>query len=161
MKRIFSLFLPFAFSFASLAAAGTVFTDGLIIGSGDTYSTALAGNFTASSGNVDILQLTGPYGFLCSGAATCLDLNGDTPATISSGNLTLAPGDYILTFTLDNALRGVTASTTVSLGSLFDQTYTDPAPGLVTETLSVTSLTTAPLLFVSNTPDGIGDILSG
>jgi hypothetical protein len=159
LRRFSSLFLVSALSFASSASAAIIFTDGLPTLT-DTYNALNAGNFSVLSGNVDVLQGGGPYGSLCAGAATCIDLNGETAGSITSGGLALAAGTYTLTFTLNNAQRNVIGSTTVTLGSLFNQTYTDPAPGTVTQTITVLSATNVPLIFTSNVGDVAGDILS-
>jgi len=159
LRRLSSLLLVSALSFASSASATVIFSDGLPT-LGDTYNALTAGNFTVLSGNVDILQGGGPYGSLCAGSSPCLDLNGDRAGSITSGNLSLAAGTYTLTFTLNNAQRHVVGSTTVTLGSLFNQTYTDPAPGTVSQTITVLSATNVPLIFTSNVGDVAGDILS-
>ena len=161
MKRIYSIFLLSTLGLASTAMAATVFTDGLAAGPANAYGVTTAGNFTATVGSVDILQSSTYYTYLCAGATTCIDLDGSSQGTISSGDLTLTPGQYELTFTLNNAQRKTLASTTVSLGGFFNQTYTDPAPGLVTADFFVGSTATVDLVFASNTAGGIGDILSG
>jgi hypothetical protein len=161
VKRIYSIFLLSALSLASTAMAATVFTDGLVAGPANAYGVTTAGNFTATVGSVDILQSSTYYTYLCAGATTCIDLNGSSQGTISSGDLTLTPGQYELTFTLNNAQRKTLASTTVSLGGFVNQTYTDPAPGLVTADFFVASTSTVDLVFASNIAGGIGDILSG
>jgi hypothetical protein len=144
----------------SSGAAATVFTDGLPTGTDLLATTAFVGNFTVTTGDVDVLQSTGFFAALCAGSTPCVDLDGDTQGAISSPTLTLTPGTYTLTFTLNSAQRGTVASTTVTLGSLFNKTYTDPAPGIVTQTLTVATTTTVPLVFTSNTPGAQGDLLS-
>ena len=107
------------------------------------------------------------YGGLCVApeSGNCVDLDGSTGAAgqISSGTLTLAPGTYTLSFDLIGSQRGVTDSTTVTLGSLYDETFVlasgDDTDGIVSTTFTVTSTTDAQLIFTSNTPGNIGSLL--
>jgi PEP-CTERM motif len=95
----------------------------------------------------------------------CVDLDGSTGAAgqISSASLSLAPETYILSFDLIGSHRGVDTSTTVSLGSLYNQTFSlssgDITSGIVNTTINVGTTTVAPLIFASMTPGDIGALL--
>lgn len=123
-----------------------------------TAVTGTVGAFTVTSGNVDIVGGT-LYGYLCVAPASgnCVDMDGTPgPGTISTGTLTLTPGTYQLSFDLLGSQRGNTTSTTVTLGSLYNQTFvlgsTDDTSGIVSVLLTVSTTTTAPLIFTSNDP---------
>jgi hypothetical protein len=77
--------------------------------------------------------------------------------------MTLAPGKYTLSFDLIGSQRGLTTSTTVTLGSLFNQTFTlggaDVTMGIVNDAITVSAPTTAALVFTSNTPGNVGALL--
>jgi len=76
--------------------------------------------------------------------------------------MSLAPGTYTLSFALIGSQRGLTTSTTVTLGSLFNQTFilgsSDLTDGIVNDTITVAAPTTA-LIFTSDTPGNIGALL--
>ena len=128
------------------------------------------GAFTVTPGtSVDVVG-GATYGYLCVApeSGNCVDLDGSTGATgaggqISSGTLTLTPGTYTLSFDLIGSQRGYTDSTTVTLGSLYDETFLlasgDDTDGIVSDTFSVTSPTTVQLVFTSNTPGYYGSLL--
>jgi len=134
-------------------------TPKLTIGTGGTV-----GAFTVTSGNVDVVG-GALYGYLCVAptSGNCVDLDGDTNGQISSANLTLTPGVYDLSFDLIGSQRGYTNSVTVTLGSLYDQTFvltsSDVTDGIVNTTINVTSTTVVPLVFTSNTPGYNGALL--
>ena len=77
--------------------------------------------------------------------------------------MTLAPGTYTLSFDLIGSQRGLTTSTTVMLGSLFNQTFilgsSDVSSGIVNDSITVAAPTTATLVFTSNTPGNVGALL--
>jgi hypothetical protein len=124
------------------------------------------GAFTVTAGSVDVVG-GALYGSLCVApeSGNCVDLDGTTNAAgaISSNTLTLAPGTYTLSFDLIGSQRGATDSTTVTLGSLYDQTFVltsgDDTTGIVSDTFTVTSTTDAQLIFTSNTPGNAGSLL--
>ena len=133
--------------------------------SGGTYVSgqAVGPVFTLTSGNVDVLA-GGFFGALCVTGTTqpCVDLNGSAPGSLASSSIVLAAGNYVLSFILNGSQRGVDASTTVTLGALFTQTYVTPSAtlnNLVTQAITVASNTTAVLSFSSNTPGAVGSIL--
>ena len=92
-----------------------------------------------------------------------MDGSNGTAGQISSAMMTLAPGTYTLSFDLIGSHRDVTTSTTVTLGSLFNQTFnltsSDVSSGVVNDTITVSAPTTAALVFTSNTPGNIGAVL--
>jgi len=124
------------------------------------------GAFTVTGGSVDVVGGS-LYGFLCvtPTSGNCVDLDGTTNAAgqISSANLTLTPGVYNLSFDLIGSQRGNTTSTTVTLGSLFNQTFIlssgNDTSGIVNATFTVGSTTIMPLVFTSNTPGNAGALL--
>jgi PEP-CTERM motif len=122
------------------------------------------GAFTVTSGTVDVVGGT-LFGSLCAApeSGNCVDLDGSNAGQISSANLTLTPGTYILSFDLIGSQRGVNTSTTVTLGTLYDQTFLlssgDITSGIVGVTINVGTTTVAPLIFTSNTPGVEGALL--
>jgi PEP-CTERM motif-containing protein len=141
-------------------------TDSPVDRLGTTEAVLRVGAFTVTAGSVDVVG-GALYGSLCVApeSGNCVDLDGTTNAagTISSGTLTLAPGTYTLSFDLIGSQRGATDSTTVTLGSLYDQTFVlasgDDTTGIVSDTFTVTSTTDAQLIFTSNTPGNAGSLL--
>jgi hypothetical protein len=131
-----------------------------------TAETTAAGQFFAASGTVDILG-PGYYPELCVAptAGNCIDLDGSTQGALQSNSIfTLQPGvKYYLSFDLIGSQRGVTTSTTVSLGN-YSQTFTllsgDTKTGVVQDQLiQVNQSMNSSLLFTSNTPGLEGAIL--
>jgi hypothetical protein len=125
------------------------------------------GVFTVTAGSVDVVG-GGLFGGLCAApeSGNCVDLDGSSSAAgqLTSAPLTLTPGTYTLSFDLIGSQRGVTDSTTVTLGSLYDQTFVlasgDDTDGIVSATFTVASTTVAPLVFTSNDgPSDIGELL--
>jgi hypothetical protein len=124
------------------------------------------GAFTVTSGSVDVVG-GGLYGSLCVApeSGNCVDLNGSTGTAgqISSASLTLTPGIYTLSFDLIGSQRGSATSTTVTLGSLYNQTFLlssgDVTSGIVNATINVGTTTVTPLIFTSNTSSNVGALL--
>jgi hypothetical protein len=122
--------------------------------------------FTVTGGAVDIVG-DGLFGSLCVAptSGNCLDIDGSTGAAgqISSATMTLAPGKYTLSFDLIGSQRGLTTSTTVTLGTLFNQTFilgsSDVSTGIVNDAITVGAPTTAALVFTSNTTGNVGALL--
>jgi PEP-CTERM motif len=129
-------------------------------------ATNIGSFFTVTGGAVDIVG-GALFGNLCVApeSGNCLDMDGSngTAGQISSATMSLAPGTYTLSFDLIGSQRGVTTSTTVTLGSLFTQTFSlgssDVTSGIVNDTIVVGSATDAALVFTSNTPGNIGALL--
>lgn len=124
------------------------------------------GVFTVTGGSVDVIGGS-LFGFLCltPTSGNCVDLDGSTGVAgqISSASLTLTPGIYNLSFDLIGSQRGNTTSTTVTLGSLFNQTFIlasgDVTDGIVNTTFAVGTTTIVPLVFSSNTSGNVGALL--
>jgi hypothetical protein len=121
-----------------------------------------AGAFSAINGtNVDIIGV-GLFGGLCvlPESGNCIDLNGTggkSQGDLETTNaITLNPGiHYTLSFDLIGSQRGVTTSTTVSLGP-YSKTFvlgsTDDKDGIVSVRFTVPSTTVTHLEFRSNLP---------
>ncbi len=133
-------------------------------------ATSPVGAFTVTAGSVDVVGGgISTFGYLCVApeSGNCVDLDGTStsgvPGQLSSALLTLTPGTYTLSFDLIGSQRGATDSTTVTLGSLYDQTFLlasgDDTTGIVSDTFTVTSTTDAQLIFTSNTSGNVGSLL--
>jgi hypothetical protein len=129
-----------------------------------------AGAFSTINGtNVDIVG-GALFGNLCVApeGGNCIDMDGS--GGLSQGVLrsntafTLEPGvNYFLSFDLIGSQRGNTASTTVSFGP-YDKTFTlasgDVSGGIVSDLrVTVSKPTTTYLMFTSNTPGNVGNLL--
>ena len=77
--------------------------------------------------------------------------------------LRLAPGVYNLSFNLIGSQRGNTTATTVTLGSLFNETFVlssgDITDGIVNTMITNRTATTVSLVFTSDTPGNVGALL--
>jgi hypothetical protein len=157
-----------AVALMALFMAGAAWADGINenfneLTPGLSYSGNI-GAFHVTSGNVDVVG-GAVYGYLCvtPESGNCVDLDGSAQGQISSSLLTLAPGTYTLSFDLIGSQRGYTTSTTVTLGSLYDQTFVltsgDVTSGIVNTTITVGATTVVPLIFTSNTPGNNGALL--
>jgi hypothetical protein len=113
-------------------------------------ATSPVGVFNVTAGSVDLLG-GAVFGGLCAApeSGNCVDMDGSTGAAgqLTSAPLTLTPGSYTLSFDLIGSQRGVTDSTTVTLGSLYDQTFvlasSDVTDGIV-------SITFGPVSFLAH-----------
>jgi PEP-CTERM motif len=132
-----------------------------------TLNATDVGVFTVTEGTVDVVGGT-LFGYLCvvPESGNCVDMDGSgngVPGQISSAPLFLAPGVYNLAFDLIGSQRGVTTMTTVTLGSLYDETFTlsstNDTSGIFNTTLTVTTPIMAPLVFTSDTFGDIGALL--
>jgi PEP-CTERM motif len=126
------------------------------------------GAFSAMNGtNVDILG-GGLFGSLCVSpeSGNCIDLDGTggkSQGDLETTAITLIRGiHYTLSFDLIGSQRGVTTSTTVSLGP-YSKTFVlgsaDDKDGIVSVQFAVPSTTVSHLEFRSNTPGEIGALL--
>jgi hypothetical protein len=132
-------------------------------------ATSVGGFSTTGGTNVDIVGGS-VFGSLCVApeAVNCVDMDGssgDMQGVLqTNASFTLMPGiNYFLSFDLIGSQRGNTASTTVTFAS-YDQVFTLPSAdvtdGIVTNALiTVTTPTITNLVFTSNTPGAIGDLL--
>jgi hypothetical protein len=130
-----------------------------------SLSVTSAGAFSTINGtNVDIVG-GGLFGALCAApeSGNCVDLDGTggNPQGQLQSNMVFGTGSYLLSFDLIGSQRGTTASTTVTFGN-YDQTFTlasgDVTGGIVVNE-AVTLTSPGHLLFVSDTPGAIGNLL--
>jgi hypothetical protein len=164
--RLFAAAAVLTLSTASQAA--TVFSNNFNSENGGNTALNYNGfsNFTVSTGTVDLVR-TGDFGLICAGGAgACVDLDGSSNQAgtmTSTGMLSLAAGNYVLSFALSGNQRGGAADqVTVSLGSLYSETFTllptDPFTTF-TRAITVGSATTAALSFAASGGDNIGALL--
>ena len=131
----------------------------------EQLSVMSAGAFSTINGtNVDIV---GPNLFpgLCAPpeSGNCVDMDGsggNSQGQLQS-NMQFGPGTYFLSFDLIGSQRGPTAATTVTFGD-YNQTFTlasnDDIDGIVLNQ-PVTLTSPGYLLFVSDTPGDVGNLL--
>ena len=128
----------------------------------------LVGAFSTINGtNVDIVANGGIFGYLCQApeSGNCIDMDGGyawgNPQGQLQSNMLFPTGSYFLSFDLIGSQRGDTASTTVTFGN-YNQTFTltsnDDIGGIVVNQ-PVRLRSPGYLLFVSDTPGQIGDLL--
>jgi len=128
-----------------------------------------AGAFsTINNTNVDIVANGRIFGYLCQPpeSGNCVDMDGTydypgDPQGQLQSNMLFPAGSYLLSFDLIGSQRGTTASTTVTFGNYnheFTLASTDDTSGIVVNQL-VTLSSPGYLLFVSDSPDQIGDLL--
>ena len=164
------IFIPAAAALALLAAAHPASAQVLL---SDTFNSENGGvgqlnytgfaNFNAS--NVDLIG-NGYFDYL-PGNGLYVDLSGNSNGSLTSKTeYALAPGTYELQFALGNPDRGgydvAANSTTVTLGSVYSQTFQLPVANqftTFTEDFTVSSATTGFLSFAENNPTPAGDYL--
>ncbi len=165
--RIFALA---AASLASFAAAHPASAQVLL---SDTFDSENGGagtfNYTGfahfDASNVDLIG--GGFFDTIPGNGLYVDLSGNSNGSLTSKtNYTLTPGSYELRFDLGNPDRGgydvAANSTTVTLGSVYSQTFQLPVADsftTFTEDFTVSSATTGYLSFAENNPTPTGDYL--
>ncbi len=161
MKRVVVL-SALAFSLTVLTGvsqASIIFSETFDTVPTSLNTTGTIGNFTVTSGNVDIVGTfpTYNYGSLCVApeSVNCVDLDGNTNATITSSSISLAAGSYILSFDLNGSQRGPSSSTTVTLAS-FSQTYNlaSSSTGAYSVPINVSTPGSYTIVFASNDPGG-------
>ena len=111
--------------------------------------------------------MAGIFGFLCQPpeSGNCIDMDGGRGSGDPQGqlqsNMLFPAGSYLLSFDLIGSQRGTTAATTVTFGN-YNQTFTlmsnDDSSGIVVNQ-PVTLNSPGYLLFASDTPGAIGDLL--
>jgi hypothetical protein len=127
-------------------------------------TTGTIGNFTVTSGNVDIVGTnpTNNFGSLCVApeSVNCVDLDGNTEGQITSAVITLPIGSYALAFDLNGSQRGNTTSTTVTFAT-FSHTYTllSGDTNSFSVPITITTAGTSQIVFTSNTPGGLGSLI--
>lgn len=118
-----------------------------------------------TSGNVDLVGPPSYWAYLCVApeSGSCIDVDGSIPGTITSTAIDLVPGNYTLAFDIDGTQRGYDASTTVTFGSYFNQTYNlaSPDQNAISVSFDVTAPGSAPIVFTSNDPprDSMGTLV--
>ncbi len=164
------IFVPAAAALAFFAAAHPASAQVLL---SDTFNSENGGagqlNYTGFANfdavNVDLIG--NGYFDAIPGNGLYVDLSGNTNGSLTSKtSYTLAPGTYELQFDLGNPDRGgydvAANSTTVSLGSVYSQTFQLPVADsftTFTEDFTVSSATTGYLSFAENNPTPTGDYL--
>ena len=165
--RIFALA---AVALASLAAAHPASAQALL---SDDFNSENGGvgqlNYTgfASFNAVNVDLIGNGYFDAVPGSGLYVDLSGNSNGSLtSSTEYALAPGAYELQFDLSNPDRGgydvAANSTTVTLGSVYSQTFQLPVADAFTtftEDFTVSSATTGFLSFAENNPTPTGDYL--
>ncbi len=163
MKQV-SLVTTIFICMSGVACASTVFSENF-----DTVNTGLVvtgtiGQFHVTSGNVDIVGTfpTNNFGELCVSPETtnCVDLDGETNASITSTPILLMPGFYTFSFALNGSQRGAATSTTVNFAG-FSNTYnlTSSSTNTFTVPITVSTAGSSNVVFTSNTPGPYGALL--
>jgi hypothetical protein len=158
------------------ANAGIIFQDNFDseaagLGASASLNYTAFANWTVSDGTVDIVNNVNPWGITCFGnTGKCVDLDGSTrnAGTLTSTALTLAPGDYVLSFAISgnqrgNLAAGAAADTMIaSFGAFYSDTFTllSSSPWqIITHSFSVTTTTTNSIVFNHLGGDNIGIML--
>lgn len=133
-------------------------------------SATSVGNFTAIDGtNVDILG-GALFGSLCVSpeSGNCIDMDGtagNPQGVLESNAITFLPGNtYYISFDLIGSQRGLSTMTSVSLGSLYNASFTlasnNDTLGIVMNVpFTVSTTTVTNLIFTSDTPGDVGALL--
>lgn len=117
-----------AIGLASSAASAQIFTENFnSVSQGTIGAPGTVGGFSLTAGSVDVLNNF--FGAVDDGRANYLDLDGSTGAggLLQTSALSLGQGTVTLNFLLAGTQRSQTDSVTVSLGSLFTQSFTRTA----------------------------------
>jgi len=149
---------------ASPCAATPIFFENFdSVAVGSYSSPAVVGNFINTSGSVEVVG-PGYFPELCVSpeSGSCLDLDGLSNGTIQTAPFVLQPGtNYTLSFDLNGSQRDTETSTTVTFGSysetFFRTFFETPSP--IVRLITVGSVTSAPLVFKSNSGDYAGALL--
>ncbi len=151
-------------AFSGVGQASIIFSENFNTVATGLNKTGTVGGFTVTSGNVDVVGTfsTSIASNLCVSPEliNCVDLNGNTPGTLTSSSISLGVGTYTLSFDLNGTLRGNSSSTTVSLGS-FTQTYvlTTSQKNVYSIPITVATAGTSHIVFKSNLPGSSGALL--
>ena len=156
----------FLIGLVGTAQATIIFSDNFNAENGGVGVVNYSGfaNWTVSAGTVDLIG-NGYYDFL-PGNGLYVDMDGSTGnAGIMTNNLSLAAGNYVLSYNLaGNQLNGSTeqVDVQVALGSLVNATHSlnqnDPFTTFI-QSFTVSSPTIADLSFIGNGGDNIGMLL--
>jgi hypothetical protein len=151
-------------TFASISFGTTILSENFNELTPQLEVTSAGAFHTINGTNVDIVG--GPvFGYLCVSpeSGNCIDMDGSNgnPQGQLQSNMLFSAGSYLLSFDLIGSQRGLTASTTVTFGN-YDQEFTlastDDTDGIVVNQ-PVTLSSPGYLLFVSDTPGDVGNLL--
>ena len=127
-KKILIGFVCAAFSLS--VNAGIIFESNFDTEAGPAGSSALNytgfTNWTVSDGTVDVVATSNPWGITCAGGTgKCVDLDGSTgdAGKLTSDMLSLAAGDYLLSFDISGNQRGGSDYMQMSLGGYVNETF--------------------------------------
>ena len=144
----------------TVAQAQIIFSDDFNSDNGGSASLNYTGfaNWDVTNGAVDLYPLYG-------GLDLSVDLDGSSGAAGTFRTKTafaLTPGTYTFSFALGKN-GGSTETMAVSVGSLFNETFTDslsyPAPVTVSRTINVLSATNAAIQFAHSGGDNQGYVI--
>ncbi len=119
-------------------------------------------SFTVTSGTVDVIGVGSGFDFY-PGNGAYIDLSGNSAGSIASSAFSFNAGDTV-TLTFSYGANGDNRSANISLGSLFATSLTaSQSSGSVfstyTTTFTVSSATSASLLFTGTTPGASGFVI--
>jgi len=151
------------------ANAGLIFSDNFDSEAGGAGNSSLNYNnfsqWSVTDGTVDVVS-NGGWGITCAGGAgKCVDLDGSTSnaGTFSSNSITLAAGEYTLSFDISgNQRNSVNDAMGVSLGGFFNEDFTRSGSlgwETIVRTFTVTTETTNSITFNHAGGDNIGIML--
>lgn len=151
------------------ANAGLIFSDNFDLEAGGAGNSSLNYNnfsqWSVTDGTVDVVS-NGGWGITCAGGTgKCVDLDGSSSnaGTFSSNSLTLAAGEYTLSFDISgNQRNSVNDAMGVSLGGFFNEDFTRSGSvgwETIVRTFTVTSETTNSITFNHAGGDNIGIML--
>jgi hypothetical protein len=151
-------------AFASISFGATILSENFNELTPQLSATSVGAFHTINGTNVDIVGGS-LFGSLCVSpeGGNCVDMDGTggNPQGQLQSNELFPAGNYLLSFDLIGSQRGTTASTTVTFGN-YDQVFTlasAAVSGGIVVNESVTLSSPGYLLFASDTPGDIGDVL--
>ncbi len=152
------------------ANAGLIFSDNFDLEAGGAGNSELNYNnfsqWSVTDGTVDVVSNTNGWGITCTGGAgKCVDLDGSSSnaGTFSSHSITLAAGEYTLSFDISgNQRNSVNDAMGVSLGGFFSEDFNRVGSvgwETIVRTFTVNSETTSSITFNHAGGDNIGIML--
>jgi hypothetical protein len=151
-------------AFSAVGQASIIFSENFNSVPDGLNKTGTIGNFTVTTGNVDVLGTnpTNEFSTLCVSPETgnCIDLDGSKTGAISSTSISVTPGSYILAFDLNGSQRGSSTSTTVTFAG-FTHTYVlaSASTNAFSIPLTITTAGTSKIVFTSNTSGSRGSLI--
>ena len=151
-------------TFSSVATATVIFEDNFDSETAQLNYTNFD-KWTVTDGTVDVVA-NNTYSINCVGnTGKCVDLDGSTrdAGTFTSDDITLDPGDYVLSFAISgNQRNNWNDLLEVTLSGFFTGSYTlagnDPWT-TITHYFTVTTLTTSNFIFNDAGKDNVGIVL--